>query len=40
MEEAGAQIAAAVSQFFPEPGKCAVFFGKGHNGGDRQVDFT
>ncbi len=37
MEEAGAQIASAVSQFFPEPGKCVVFFGKGHNGGDALV---
>ncbi len=37
MEEAGAQIAAAVTQFFPQPGKCAVFFGKGHNGGDALV---
>lgn len=34
MDEAGEQIAAAVRQFFPEPGECLVFFGKGHNGGD------
>lgn len=37
MEEAGAQIAAAVAQFFPAPGRCAVHFGKGHNGGDALV---
>lgn len=37
MEEAGAAMAAAVRQFFPEPGKCVVFFGKGHNGGDALV---
>ena len=37
MEEAGATMAAAVRQFFPEPGKCVVFFGKGHNGGDALV---
>ena len=37
MDEAGAEIAAAVRQFFPEPGKCLVFFGKGHNGGDALV---
>ena len=37
MEEAGAQIASAVSQFFPVPGKCVVVFGKGHNGGDALV---
>jgi NAD(P)H-hydrate epimerase len=37
MEEAGTKIAAAVRQFFPAPGKCVVFFGKGHNGGDALV---
>ena len=37
MEEAGAEIAAAVRQFFPHPGKCTVAFGKGHNGGDALV---
>ena len=37
MEDAGAQIAAAVRQFFPEPGRCLVVFGKGHNGGDALV---
>jgi NAD(P)H-hydrate epimerase len=34
MEEAGAGIALAVRQFFPQPGRCLVVFGKGHNGGD------
>ncbi len=37
MEEAGLEIAAAVRQFFPVPGKCVVAFGKGHNGGDALV---
>ncbi|MES2571562.1 MAG: NAD(P)H-hydrate epimerase, partial [Verrucomicrobiota bacterium] len=37
MEEAGEKIAAAVRQFFPLPGRCLVFFGKGHNGGDALV---
>lgn len=37
MAEAGAKIAAAVKQFFPSPGCCVVFFGKGHNGGDALV---
>jgi hydroxyethylthiazole kinase-like uncharacterized protein yjeF len=37
MEEAGAGMAAAVSQFFPKPGVCRVHFGKGHNGGDALV---
>ena len=37
MDEAGAQIAQAVRQFFPQPGRCLVFFGKGHNGGDALV---
>jgi NAD(P)H-hydrate epimerase len=37
MEEAGRKIADAVQQFYPRPGKCAVFFGKGHNGGDALV---
>ena len=34
MEEAGEKIALTVRQFFPAAGKCVVFFGKGHNGGD------
>lgn len=37
MDEAGAQIAQAVRQFLPTPGRCLVFFGKGHNGGDALV---
>jgi NAD(P)H-hydrate epimerase len=37
MEEAGRQMAAAVRQFLPFPGKCLAFFGKGHNGGDALV---
>lgn len=34
MEMAGEGIAAAVSTFFPEPGRFRAVFGKGHNGGD------
>ena len=37
MEEAGALMAAAIEAFFPTPGVCQVFFGKGHNGGDALV---
>jgi len=37
MEEAGRGIARAVRQFFPAPGRCIAFFGKGHNGGDALV---
>lgn len=37
MEEAGRKIAQAVVQFFSEPGRCFVFFGKGNNGGDALV---
>ncbi len=37
MDEAGAQIARAVQQFFPKPGTCIAVFGKGHNGGDALV---
>jgi ADP-dependent NAD(P)H-hydrate dehydratase / NAD(P)H-hydrate epimerase len=37
MEEAGRRIADAVVQFFPSAGRCAVVFGKGHNGGDALV---
>src|SRR5687767_6276675 len=37
MEEAGVKIAEAVRQFFPIPGDCHAFFGKGHNGGDALV---
>lgn len=34
METAAQGIADVVRQFFPVPGKCAVFPGKGNNGGD------
>jgi len=37
MDEAGAQMARAVMQFFPVPGECRVFLGKGHNAGDALV---
>lgn len=37
MEEAGRRIADAVTQFFPEAGRCVAVFGKGHNGGDALV---
>ena len=34
MDEAAAGIAAAVAKFFPHPGRCLVFAGKGNNAGD------
>src|SRR5947207_9585848 len=37
MDQAGAGIARAVRQFFPESATCIVFAGKGHNGGDALV---
>jgi len=37
MEEAGAQIATAIRQFFPVPSNALVVCGKGHNGGDALV---
>jgi hydroxyethylthiazole kinase-like uncharacterized protein yjeF len=37
MDAAGAGIATAVRRFFPRPGTCAVYAGKGHNGGDALV---
>ena len=37
MEQAGTGIADAVSKFFPRPGRCLVFAGKGHNAGDALV---
>ena len=37
MDEAGAGIARAVTRFFPEPGRCVVFAGKGNNAGDALV---
>src|SRR5205085_8438404 len=36
----GAGVARAVRQFFPTPGKCVVYVGKGHNGGDALVAAT
>ena len=37
MDQAGAGIAAAVQQFFLDPGYCIVYSGKGNNGGDALV---
>src|SRR5260370_13027420 len=37
MDQAGAGVARAISKFFPQPGKCMVFAGKGHNAGDALV---
>ena len=37
MDQAGAGIAKVVGQFFPHPGHCLVFSGKGNNGGDALV---
>jgi NAD(P)H-hydrate epimerase len=37
MDKAGAGVARAVQQFFPRPGTCSVYAGKGHNGGDALV---
>jgi NAD(P)H-hydrate epimerase len=37
MDEAGAGIARTVSKFFPTPGRCLVFAGKGNNAGDALV---
>jgi NAD(P)H-hydrate epimerase len=37
MNQAGAGVAQAVAKFFPKPGKCIVFAGKGHNAGDALV---
>jgi hydroxyethylthiazole kinase-like uncharacterized protein yjeF len=37
MDQAGAGVARTVCQFFPNPGMCIVFAGKGHNGGDALV---
>jgi NAD(P)H-hydrate epimerase len=34
MDKAGAGVAHAVTKFFPKPGRCIVFAGKGHNAGD------
>ncbi|HEV2046237.1 MAG TPA: NAD(P)H-hydrate dehydratase [Chthoniobacterales bacterium] len=40
MDRAGAGVAHAIQQFFPNPGTCVVFAGKGHNGGDALVAAT
>jgi len=37
MDKAGVSVSQAVSKFFPNPGKCIVFAGKGHNAGDALV---
>src|SRR5438067_11834289 len=37
MDQAGAGIAQAVQRFFPRPGYCLIFSGKGNNGGDALV---
>lgn len=37
MEEAGEGIARSLAKFFPQPGRCLVFAGKGHNAGDAFV---
>ncbi len=37
MDQAGAGVGQAVTKFFPKPGNCIVFAGKGHNGGDALV---
>ncbi len=37
MDQAGAGIAKTVRKFFPVPGICSVYAGKGHNGGDALV---
>jgi hydroxyethylthiazole kinase-like uncharacterized protein yjeF len=37
MDKAGAGVAQAITKFFPKPGKCIVFAGKGHNAGDALV---
>jgi len=37
MDQAGAGVAHTVQKFFPRPGTCIVYAGKGHNGGDALV---
>jgi hydroxyethylthiazole kinase-like uncharacterized protein yjeF len=37
MDQAGAGVAQAIAKFFPTPGTCIVFAGKGHNAGDALV---
>lgn len=40
MDQAGDGVARAIRKFFPNPGTCVVFAGKGHNGGDALVAAT
>src|SRR5256712_9514315 len=37
MDQAGAGVARAVRKFFPSPGTCILYAGKGHNAGDALV---
>ncbi|MEY2488332.1 MAG: ADP-dependent NAD(P)H-hydrate dehydratase / NAD(P)H-hydrate epimerase [Verrucomicrobiota bacterium] len=37
MDQAGTGVARTVQKFFPHPGACIVYAGKGHNGGDALV---
>jgi NAD(P)H-hydrate epimerase len=37
MDKAGTGVAQTVTKFFPKPGTCIVFAGKGHNAGDALV---
>jgi hydroxyethylthiazole kinase-like uncharacterized protein yjeF len=37
MDQAGAGVARAITEFFPSPGRCIVFAGKGQNAGDALV---
>ena len=37
MDKAGLGLARAIARFFPRPGRCLVFAGKGHNAGDAFV---
>src|ERR1043166_3028171 len=37
MDQAGAGVERTVRRFFPRPGTCIVYAGKGHNGGDALV---
>jgi ADP-dependent NAD(P)H-hydrate dehydratase / NAD(P)H-hydrate epimerase len=37
MDQAGSGVARTVQEFFPVPGSCSVYAGKGHNGGDALV---
>ena len=37
MNQAGSGIAETVQRFFPRPGYCLIFSGKGNNGGDALV---